>query len=80
MADIERFEMKFTSEEKSFILERAKAERMSLAEYIRYACMYESVMSGNRKAIKALSGRIAEKITAYVKNEAKTLKGVKIES
>lgn len=57
-----QFNIRISTEEKELFEERATKENMTVSEYLVYAVMIESIVSGNKKVIKIASKRFARVI------------------
>lgn len=53
------FNVYMNPEERAFIEERAKANNMAVAEYLRFASLWEAVTSGEAAGFKILGNRLS---------------------
>lgn len=63
-----------TKEQYEFIRERADQEHLSIADYIRYAVMFESCMGGNYQAWSIFAKGFPVKLMEWLNERLKKLK------
>jgi hypothetical protein len=64
---VEVLAIKFTEEERALLRRRAKKEKLSEADYLRVCMIMDSMISGDRGALKIMAGRLREKFLARVR-------------